>query len=453
MTYDVVIKNGCLITGYGTLDADLAVSGEQISAIGQDLQAHREIDAQGLYVLPGAIDGHVHLDNPKLPPHDPPTADTFRTGTRAAAHGGVTTIIDFAQPRPGESLIDELERRKADAEKVALIDYGLHLNYRDPDPSRLQEIPAVVERGVPSFKLYMAYEGYQLSDTMLLQAMEKIAKSDGLAIMHAEHFEITQHLKKQLEEEGKTGPAWHGAAYPSIMEGEAIHRALALADLAGSPILIFHVSSVEGVRELRLAKERGQAAFGETCPHYLAYTDEIFEKDTIVTQSLMVVPPIRDSRHQAALWQGLKDGSLDIVSTDHCPRPSRETQICQRPGAAGIETRLALLHTLGVESEQISLTQWVRTCCTRPAEIFGLEKKGRLMPGFDADIVLFDPQKTLTYSIDTLHTPIPFSNYEGFTIEGAPVLTMSRGEVIVENGQLAADKGRGRFIERRCAQV
>lgn len=448
MKYDLVIKQGRLITSHTSLVADLAISGEQIKAIGQDLQGQREINAQGLYVLPGAIDGHVHLDNPKLPPYDPPTADSFASGSQAAAMGGVTTVIDFAQPRPGESLLQELQRRKTDASETAVIDYGLHLNYRDPDPARLEEIPAVVKQGVPSFKLYMAYEGYQLSDATILFAMEKIAQERGLAIMHAENFDITQRLKKRLAEQGKVGPRWHTAAYPSVIEGEATHRALALAHLAGVRVLIFHVSSQEGVRELRLAQARGQSAWGETCPHYLTYTDDVYKHDHTLSQSLMVVPPIRDAQHQTALWDGLRAGTLDIISTDHCPRPYQQDQLCQRPGASGIETRLALVHTFGVRTGRISLCQWVSACCVRPAEIFGLATKGRLEPGFDADIVLFDPEKELTYSPDTLQTPIPFSSYEGVRVTGAPVVTISRGEIIVDNAKLLAAPGRGRFVKR-----
>jgi len=451
MNYDLVIKQGRLITSHTSLVADLAISGEQIQAIGQDLKGQREMNAQGLYVLPGAIDGHVHLDNPKLPPHDPPTADSFTSGSQAAALGGVTTIIDFAQPRPGESLLQELQRRKTDASGAAVIDYGLHLNYRDPDPARLEEIPAVVKQGVPSFKLYMAYEGYQLSDATILFAMEKIAQEQGLAIMHAENFDITQRLKRRLAGQGHVGPRWHTAAYPSVIEGEATHRALALAHLAGARVLIFHVSSQEGVRELRLAKARGQTVFGETCPHYLTYTDDVYADDHTLSQSLMVVPPIRDAHHQAALWNGLREGALDIVSTDHCPRPYQAGQACQRAGASGIETRLALLHTFGVRTGKISLCQWVSACCTRPAEIFGLATKGQLKPGFDADIVLFDPQKELTYSPDTLHTPLPFSSYEGVRVTGAPVVTINRGEIIVDDGQLVGQPGRGRFIPRSYA--
>ena len=449
MAYDLSIKNGTLITPEGQLNSDLAIKGERIAAIGHSLSGKEEINAEGCYVLPGAIDGHLHLDNPKLPPFDPPTADSFATGSVAAAFGGVTTIIDFAQPMAGESLIDEIERRKQDAQGASVIDYGLHLNLRDPDPVRLEEIPEVFTRGLPSFKLYMAYDGYRLKDRALFRAMEAIAAHNGLAIMHAENFDINEELKQRLNRQGKTGPKWHEAWHPAVMEGEAIHRALAIGKLAGARVLIYHVSSKEGVRELGLAKARGQNVLGETCTHYLAYTNDVYRgEDNDFVRSLMVVPPIRNLAHQRVLWDGLTEGTLDIVSTDHCPRPKLSDRPHQAHGAAGLEVRLAAMHELGVRSGRMSLERWVAVCCSGPAEVFGLTQKGRLTPGYDADIVIFDPQKEVVFSAEDLHTPISFSSFEGMRVRGYPRVTISRGEVIVNNNQLVADLGRGRFVAR-----
>lgn len=448
MAYNTVIKHGRLIMSSETLDADLAICGEKIAAIGSDLSGEREIDATGLYVLPGAIDGHIHLDNPKLPPYDPPTADTFATGSVAAAFGGVTTLIDFAQPAVGESLVDELERRKEDAAGQTVIDYGLHINLRDPDPARLEEIPAVFARGAPSFKLFMSYEGYRLDDVALFRAMEAIAANNGLAIVHAENYDIILEMRKRLKRDGKPESQWQPIDSPSIAEGEGIYRALALANLANARVLIFHISCAEGIRELYQAKKRGQVVFGETCPHYLVYTCDLLTQDNIVTQSLRGSPPIRDAFHQDSLWRALGDQTLDIISTDHCPRPTKVGQERQLPGPSGIETRLALMHTFGVLKNHISLNQWVETCCTRPADVFGLIQKGSLLPGKDADIVLFDPQKDVTFSAEVLHSSIPFCTYEGISVKGYPVTTISRGEVIVENDTLLGKLGRGQFVER-----
>lgn len=452
MAYDLVIKHGRLITADETFAADLAVAGERIAAVGTGLSGEREIDATGLYVIPGAIDGHVHLDNPKLPPYDPPTADDYATGTIAAACGGTTTLIDFAQPAPGESLVDELERRKGDARGRAVIDYGLHLNYRDPDPARLAEIPDVVARGVPSFKLFMSYEGYRLDDVTLFRAMEAIAAQGGLAIVHAENYDIILELKRRLVAQGQGGPKAHGLASPSVAEGEGVHRALALAALAGARVLIYHISCEEGVRELGLARARGQEAYGEACPHYLVYTSELFQaRDDIAVQSLLGSPPIRDASHQAALWHALAGGTLDIVSSDHCPRATRPGQAFQLPGQSGLEPRLALVHTFGVGAGRLSLGRWVDVCCTTPARVFGLAHKGRLAPGCDADIVLFDPQLRVTFTPGALHSPIPYSSFAGVTVTGYPVVTISRGEVVVDHGRLLGSPGHGRFVERGYA--
>lgn len=449
MSYDLVITNGSLITAHQQLRADVAIEDERIAAIGHGLKGRRQIDASGLYVLPGAIDGHVHFDNPTFPPYDYPTADDFATGSEAAALGGVTTVIDFAQPRPGESLIDEIQRRREDAEGQSVIDYALHLNYRDPDPARLTEIPAVFEHGVPSFKLYMAYDGYRLSDISILRAMEAIAAQRGLVIMHAENFDIVQEMRRRLEAQGSAGPRWHTASHPAVMEGEGIHRSLALAQLANAAILIFHVSCEQGVREIRSAKARGQAAYGEACIHHLTYTDEIYRRqDTDQIRSLMVIPPIRDEHHRQALWQAVADGALDVVATDHCPRPPLPDRSAQAPGASGVEVRLALMYTLGVEEGHIDLNRWVQTCCTRPAQLFGLKRKGRIAPGYDADLVLFDPEREVTLSSANLHTPLSFSSYEGITVKGCPYATLSRGEVVAEDGQVLVHRGRGRFVKR-----
>jgi dihydropyrimidinase len=451
MSYDLVIKHGRLVTSSDSYVADLAIAGEQIAAIGHDLHGPREIDAAGLYVLPGAVDGHVHLTDPTYPPYSIPTADSFASASRAAAFGGVTTVIDFAQPAPGQSLLDELDRRQEDADGHTVIDYGLHLCLRDPDPARLKEVPAVFARGVPSFKFFMAYEGYRLGDAALLRAMEAVAAHGGLAIVHAENFDIIQALRQRLAEQGRAGPRWHVAACPAIAEGEAVHRALALAHLAGARVLLYHQSCAEGVRELRHAKSRGQAAYGEVCVQYLALTDAVYARDDLSAQALMVSPPLRDDDHQAALWQGLADGSLDIVSTDHNPRAVQHpagAPAFHPPGTAGLETRLALVYSLGVRAGRLSLPRWVETCCTLPAQIFGLTRKGRLQPGCDADVVLFDPEKSVTFSPGSLHSAIDFSTYDGMSVTGFPVVTLSRGEVIVSGGQFVGQAGRGRFVER-----
>jgi dihydropyrimidinase len=446
LTYDLVVKGGLVVTAEGASVADVGVAGERIAAVGDELVGARELDAGGLYVIPGAIDGHVHLTDPTFPPYATPTADSFATGTRAAAFGGVTTVIDFAQPAVGQPLLEELDRRRADADGEVVIDYGLHLNLRDPDPARASEISAVFERGVPSFKLYMAYEGYRLPDAAILRAMFEVAAGNGLAVLHAENEDVIQELGRRLATEGKTGPEWLAEACPPEAEAEAVHRAIVLAEIAQTPLLVFHLSCGASAREIELAKERGQPVAGEVTSHGLTLERSALLSGGLRAQSLAVRPPIRDAGEREELWQALANGTIDIVSSDHCPRVPLEDS--HPAGVSGIEARLALVHTFGVDAGLIDLPHWVEVCCTKPAEVFGLDRKGHLAPGYDADIVLFDPAKELMLSVETLHSAIPFASYEGVPVRGFPVTTISRGEPIVEDGVFVGAPGRGRFVER-----
>ncbi|MDX6485297.1 MAG: dihydropyrimidinase [Gaiellaceae bacterium] len=446
MSYDIVIKGGLVVTSEREVVADVAIDGERIAAVGDDLAGAREIPAEGLYVIPGAIDGHVHLNDPTFPPFATLTGDSFASGTRAAAFGGVTTVVDFAQPAVGQPLLEELDRRLTDADGEAVIDYGLHMNLRDPDPARIAEIPGVFARGVPSFKLYMAYEGYRIPDAAIFRAMLAIAVEDGLAVLHAENDDVIGELTRRLEAEGKTGPRWLEAACPPEGEAEAVHRAIALAGIAGSKLLVFHLSCAESANEVAQAKERRQPVTGEVTSHGLVLEQSALCSGDLHAESLAVRPPIRGAEHRAALWAALEAGTIDIVSSDHCPRLPLESS--HPAGVSGIEARLALVHTFGVGAGLIGRSRWVDACCTRPAAIHGLAQKGELRPGKDADIVLFDPEREITLSAETLHSPLPFSSYDGVTLRGFPVMTISRGEVIVEDGAFVGAPGRGRFIER-----
>jgi len=446
--YDTVISGGRVFTPDGPFYLDVGIQGERIAALGVGVEGQRRIDATGLYVLPGAIDGHVHLADPTFLPYAPVTADTFATGSRAAACGGVTTIIDFAQPAPGQRLLDEYTRRLSDARGQAVIDWSLHLNLRDPSPARLPEIRELADRGVPSVKLYMAYDGYRLPDEAILRAMEVIADCGGLVIVHAEDFDIIETFRGRYQAEGRVAPEYHVSCCPAVTEAAAIHRALALAELAGARILVFHISCAEGLRELERAKARSVEAMGEVCAHYLALTADDYGLDDFRGQALMVNPPVRDTSHQQALWSAVSDGTIDIVSSDHDPRPRREGQDSQHPGTSSIEVRLPLLYSLGVRSGRLSLERWVEVCCTQPARVFGLHHKGVIAPGYDADIVLFDPAREVRLSSEVLHSNIDYCTYEGLTVVGWPTMTISRGEVIVEEGEYSGKPGRGQFVAR-----
>lgn len=453
--YDLVIRNGLLITANNEFVADLAITGETIAALGHGLVGRQTLDAQGLYVLPGAIDGHVHMHLATAYGY---TADDFYQGSVAAAFGGVTTFIDFVDPLPQQSLSEALDRRRAEADDQVVVDYGLHMTlsgaWLASRPDWRAEVPDVYARGCYSFKLYMAYPDYYLSDDALLQALEAVAEVGGLAVVHAENWPVIQTLTQRFVAQGQVEPYWHPISRPAVMEGEAVHRVLAMARLCGARVLIFHISCMEAAQEVRYAKGLGQVAYAETCPHYLLLDDSCYVRPRPEALRFLCQPPIRERAQQDRLWQALQAGTLDIVSTDHCPHPDEQKQrgadnfSLTAGGIAGIETRLALLHTFGVRAGRLTRPQWVNACCTRPAQIHGLAHKGRLQPGADADIVLFDPQRRVKYSAAHLHSAIDYSQYEGVEVVGAPVVTISRGEVVVAAGELRGQAGRGRFVAR-----
>ena len=445
--YDLVVKGGTIVTATESVRADVAVRGERIAAIGDELRGAHEIDATGMYVLPGAIDGHVHMrTNRATDVYD----DTFETGTIAAAFGGVTTIVDQAQVEAGTSLRDGLDSRLAEA-AASFIDYSLHVNLREASQDRVAEIPEIAACGFPSFKFFMNYETYALPDEIILAAMQKVAESNGLAIVHAEHRQAIEELERQNRAAGRTGPEWHLSARPAALEGEATHRALALARVAGARTLIFHVTAADAVRELRLARSRGQEAYAEACTQYVLLSDaDIY--DPLRGTALRFSPPLRTLEHQEALWAALADGTLDVISTDHGPRRralDSEGNLYTPPGTSGIEVRLSLFHTFGVLEGRMSLHRWVDACCTRPAVVFGLPTKGRVQVGYDADLVVFDPGRELTLSHEVLHSDLDYSTYDDTTVRGLPVTTISRGEVLIEDRELVAVPGRGRLAPRR----
>jgi dihydropyrimidinase len=296
----------------------------------------------------------------------------------------------------------------------------------------------------------MNYDTYALPDEIIFAAMQEVAAANGLAIVHAENRQIIDELTLQNTAAGRTGREWHLSARPGALEGEAIHRALALANVAGARCLIFHVTAAEGVREIEAARRRGQEVYGEVLVHH-ALLDASALADPLSGTALVVSPPLRTDEHRAALWRGLAERSLDIVSTDHGPRRRARDEagaLYTPPGTSGIEVRLALLHTYGVGTGRLSLNRWVEVCCTAPAQVHGLHGKGQIRPGCDADLVLFDPQRELTLSAGLLHSDIDHSTYDGFAVRGFPLSTISRGEMIVDRGELVGELGRGRLVAR-----
>jgi dihydropyrimidinase len=398
-------------------------------------------------VIPGAVDGHVHMRTERpVDVYD----DTFETGTIAAAFGGVTAIVDQAQVEPGTPLREGLRKRRREADGACIVDYGLHLNLREPSLDRVSEIPQAMGEGCPTVKLFMSYETYRLPDDILLRAMQQVAREGGMAIVHAENGAVVAELQRELMESGRMSPEAFPGISPPVMEGEAAHRALAIARLAGCPLLIFHLTTIDAVEELRRARAAGQAAFGEALLHHLVLGDELYADSDLAPQ-FMGTPPLRPREHRDALWTALADRTLDVVSTDHGPRrrvADEAGALRHRPGTSGVEVRLALMHSEGVGSGRIDLPRWVELCCTAPARLHGLAQKGRLAPGFDADIVLFDPAAEWTPTAAELHSNIDHATYEGMRVRGRAVTTIARGEVIVSDGELRAEPGRGRFVRR-----
>lgn len=445
--HDLVIRGGRVVGAGGELSADVAIDGERIAAVGIGLRGRREIDAGGLYVIPGAVDGHVHMRTDR-PVHV--YDDTFETGTIAAAFGGVTAIVDQAQVEPGTPLVDGVRKRLREADGSCVVDYGLHVNLREPSLERAAEIPQAMAEGCPTVKLFMSYETYLLPDDILFRAMQHVAASGGMAVVHAENGVIVAELQRELEESGRMTPAAFPGISPPVMEGEAAHRALAIARLAGCPLLIFHLTTADAVAELRRARDAGQAAFGEALLHHLLLGDELYA-DAELAPQFMGTPPLRPREHREALWRALADGTIDVVSTDHGPRrrAADETGVLRhRAGTSGVEVRLALMHSEGVLGGRIDLPRWVELCCTAPARLHGFPGKGRLAPGYDADIVLFDPAAERTLTAELLHSNIDHATYEGMRVRGWPVVTIARGEVVVADGGLRAEPGRGRFVRR-----
>lgn len=450
---DLVVRNGTLVTAAGSFVADVAVEGEAITAVGHGLRGKREIDATGKLVTPGAVDIHVHLE---MPIGSFISTDTFYSGTVAAACGGTTAVVDFVEPHGDEHMLEALAMRRALADPQVVIDYGLHMTIGPTEIAKLDQVPAAYAAGCGSFKLYMAY-GLRLTDDQLLQALEAVAAVDALSVVHAENWDVICALVARNLAAGRTRPRWHPRSRPAVMEGEATGRVIDIAAMAGARVHIFHVSCGEAVTRIAAARAAGRPVTAETCPQYLLNTWDVFDKPGVEGALPVCSPPIRDLAQQDALWAGLGRGDLQVVTTDHCPftRAEKQTGIDARdysriPGGVGsIESRFAALYTAGVRTGRITPEQWVAACCTTPAVLAGFAAKGHIRPGYDADLVVFDPEQQVTLATGTLHERADWSLYEGMQLHGWPAVTISRGKIIVENGAFVGSAGDGRFVARR----
>ena len=461
-----LIRNGLVITASDELPADVLIEDEQIaglaargSALAQAWSGgvDRTVDATGLYVIPGGVDAHTHME---LPFGGTFASDTFETGTRAAAWGGTTTIVDFAVQSVGHSLREGLDAWQAKAEGNCAIDYAFHMIMSDVSESVLKEMDALVDEGVTSFKMFMAYPGVFYSDDgRILRAMQRGAENGGLIMMHAENGIAIDVLVEQALAAGKTDPRYHGEVRRALLESEATHRAIQLARVAGAPLYVVHVSAAEAVQELTRARDLGLNVFGETCPQYLFLSTDDLARPDFEGSKYVCSTPLRPAEHQAALWRALRGDDLSVVSTDHCPFCFKDQKELGRGdfskipnGLPGVENRMDLLHQAVVDGH-ISRRRWIELACATPARMFGLyPKKGTIAPGADADIVLYDPQSPYVMSAETHHMNVDYSAYEGRRVAGRAKTVISRGTVVVEDGEYRGRAGHGRYVPRSTCQ-
>ncbi|GGV83454.1 dihydropyrimidinase [Streptomyces thermoviolaceus] len=464
MSSRTVIRGGLVITAAEEMYADILIEDGRIAALAashtpaaEAFTAERTVDATGKYVIPGGVDGHTHMEMPFGGTY---ASDTFTTGTRAAAWGGTTTIVDFAIQSVGRSLREGLDAWHAKAEGNCAIDYAFHMIVSDVNDETLKEMDLLVEEGVTSFKQFMAYPGVFYSDDgQLLRAMQRAADNGGLIMMHAENGIAIDVLVEQALARGETDPRYHGEVRKALLEAEATHRAIRLAQVAGAPLYIVHVSAREAVAELTRARDEGVNVFGETCPQYLFLsTDNLAEPD-FEGAKYVCSTPLRPRDHQEALWRGLRSDDLQVVSTDHCPfcftgqKELGRGDFSKIPnGMPGVENRMDLLHQAVVDGH-ISRRRWIEIACAAPARMFGLyPKKGTIAPGADADVVIYDPHAEQVMSAATHHMNVDYSAYEGRRVTGRVETVLSRGEFVITEREYTGRAGHGVYTPRSTCQ-
>ncbi|MER6998780.1 dihydropyrimidinase [Streptomyces sp. NPDC000410] len=464
MSTRTLIRGGLVITAAEETHADVLVEDGRIAALAahgstpaESWTADRTIDATGKYVIPGGVDAHTHME---LPFGGTFASDTFETGTRAAAWGGTTTIVDFAVQSVGQRLREGLDAWYAKADGNCAIDYAFHMILSDVNEKTLKEMDHLIEEGVTSFKLFMAYPGVFYSDDgQILRAMQRGAGNGGLIMMHAENGIAIDVLVEQALERGETDPRYHGEVRKALLEAEATHRAIQLARVAGAPLYVVHVSAEEAVAELVAARDKGLNVFGETCPQYLFLSTDNLAEPGFEGAKYVCSTPLRPKEHQAALWRGLRTNDLQVVSTDHCPfcfvgqKELGRGDFSKIPnGLPGVENRMDLLHQAVVDGH-ISRRRWIEIACATPARMFGLyPKKGTIAPGADADVVIYDPGASQVLSAETHHMNVDYSAYEGRAITGQVETVLSRGELVIDGRKFTGRAGHGLYTPRSTCQ-
>ncbi len=453
----VLIQGGRIITASDDYVGDVYIEDETVTLIGTslDVAADRVIDASGKYVLPGGVDPHTHLD---MPFGGTVTIDDVESGQTSAAFGGTTCHVDFVIQAQGQSFAAALDDWRAKAAGKQMIDMGYHMAVTDlREGGTLEELASLPAQGVTSYKLFMAYKGaLMVDDETLFRTMEVAAKTGALVMVHAENGDAIDVLVKQALADGKTEPKYHALTRPPETEGEATNRAIQLARVAGSPLYVVHVSCKESVEPIALARDKGWNVWGETCTQYFFIDYEYLERPNFEGAKYVYTPPPRDKANQEVLWNAVRTDVLSAVSTDHCAflwdgqKSLGKDDFSKIPnGGPGLENRLAMIHHFGVGQGRITLNRMVELLSTNPAKLFGLyPRKGTIAPGSDADIVVFDPAKEQTISAATHHSKADYNLYEGTTVVGAPETVLLRGNVLVDNGELVASAGIGRFVQR-----
>ena len=463
MHFDAMIRNGTVVTATDSYVADVALVDGKVAAIGKDLpleNVRQVLDASGKLVLPGGIDVHTHLD---MPFGGTTSADDFETGTRAAAFGGTTTLIDFAIQYKGQPLRQAFDTWMSKAAGKAVCDYAFHCIVTDISGGQLLEMNDLVREGVTSFKLFMAYPGvFMLDDGSIFKALQRTSQNGGLVCMHAENGSAIDVIVQQALAEGKKAPKYHALTRPTTAEAEATARAIALAEMAGAPIYIVHLSCNDALEKVREARDRGLPVYAETCPQYLYLSIENFDAPGFEGAKYVFTPPLREKWHQEKLWNGLKRDHLQVVSTDHCPFCFKEQKELGKDdftkipnGGPGVEHRMSLIYSGGVAGGRFSVNRFVELVSTTPAKLFGLyPRKGTIAVGSDADLVIFNPNRKHTISARTHHMRVDYSMFEGIQVTGMPDVVLSRGKVVTEGDKFMGRAGQGQFLRRSTyAQV
>ena len=455
--FDMVVRGGTVATASDTVASDVGIRDGRIVALADRLgEGGREIDASGKLVLPGGIDSHVHIE--QMSSAGILCADDFYSGTVSAAFGGNTTVIPFAAQHRGQSLRSVVQDYHERSGPKAVIDYSFHLIITDPTEQVLgQELPALIRDGYTSFKVYMTYDLLQIDDYQMLQVLELARREGALVMVHAENYDVIRWLTERLLEGGHREPKYHAVSHARIAEGEATHRAISLAELMDVPLLLVHVSASEAMDEIRRAQDKGLKIYGETCPQYLFLTAEDLDLPGTEGTKFCCSPPPRDAANQDEIWRGITNGTFQVFSSDHAPYRYDETgKLSAGPnpsfkevanGIPGIETRMPLLFSEGVRTGRIDLNQFVAITSTNAAKLYGLHpRKGTIAIGADADLAIWDPDKEVTITTEGLHDNVGYTPFEGRTVTGWPVVVIRRGEIVVQDGELKAERGSGEFL-------